>query len=291
LVASRVKQPLKTFGGKKYLAPQIVALMPRHKHYVEPFAGGLAVLLARDPMDERLFWPDTVGVSEVVNDVHQDLTAFWKVMRDEKMFRQFLRRVEGTPFSETAYKEAAEMIEAGEFDSVVTQAWAFFVCCRQSLAGRMAGFTGITKTRTRAGMNNEVSAWLSAVEGLPAVHERLKRVLVLDGRDGADVIRSQDAESTLYYIDAPYIASTRTAPKVYRHEMSDDDHARLIQTLVLIEGKAMVSHYRHPVYDALHERHGWRRVDFDLANHASGAKLKRRVVESLWMNYDPENSR
>jgi D12 class N6 adenine-specific DNA methyltransferase len=55
----RISPPLKWHGGKWYLAPKIVALMPAHVHYVEPFAGGLSVLLAKDP----------AGVSEVVNDI------------------------------------------------------------------------------------------------------------------------------------------------------------------------------------------------------------------------------
>ena len=41
-----MKGPLKTHGGKRYLAERLVALMPPHTHYVEPFAGGLSVLFA-----------------------------------------------------------------------------------------------------------------------------------------------------------------------------------------------------------------------------------------------------
>ena len=61
-------QPLKWFGGKHYLAPKIIALMPPHLHYVEPFFGGGAVLLARNPEDQRLWLPGHKGVSEVVNE-------------------------------------------------------------------------------------------------------------------------------------------------------------------------------------------------------------------------------
>jgi DNA adenine methylase len=45
-------QPLKWWGGKHYLARKIIDLMPRHLHYVEPYAGGLAVLLEKDPLDQ-----------------------------------------------------------------------------------------------------------------------------------------------------------------------------------------------------------------------------------------------
>src|SRR5436309_15774391 len=76
--------PLKWHGGKHYLAGRIEALMPPHTHYVEPYAGGLAVLIAKDPD----------GVSEVVNDLDGRLTNFWKVLQDEAMFAEFHRSEE-----------------------------------------------------------------------------------------------------------------------------------------------------------------------------------------------------
>ncbi len=77
----RVTPPLKWHGGKHYLASRIVGLMPRHLHYVEPFFGGGAVLLARDPNDPSLWLPPHKGVSEVVNDINGRLVNFWRVLR------------------------------------------------------------------------------------------------------------------------------------------------------------------------------------------------------------------
>jgi DNA adenine methylase len=37
------------FGSKATLAERIVALLPPHRSYVEPYAGSLAVLLAKPP--------------------------------------------------------------------------------------------------------------------------------------------------------------------------------------------------------------------------------------------------
>lgn len=269
---------IKWHGGKHYLAERIVALMPQHIHYVEPFAGGLSVLLAK-PCE---------GISEVVNDLDGALSNFWEMLRNDTCFPLFLRQIEATPFSESAWKEAGGFLE--HFDHTthpVEAAVEFFVRCRQSLAGRMRSFTGITRTRTRRGMNNEVSAWLSAVEGLPAVHARLKRVLVLN-RDALDVIRGQDGPDTLFYLDPPYAPDTRTAPDVYRHEMTPATHRELLELLATVKGRWLLSGYRCADYDAAAERNGWHRVDFELANHSAGGKAKRRMVESVWMNYKPE---
>jgi hypothetical protein len=40
-----LRPPLKTHGGKRYFARRILARLPDHRAYIEPFAGGLSVLL------------------------------------------------------------------------------------------------------------------------------------------------------------------------------------------------------------------------------------------------------
>lgn len=271
-------------GGKHYLAARIVALMPPHTHYVEPFAGGLAVLLAKDPE----------GVSEVVNDLDRELTTFWDVLKDDGLFDRFRRRMERTPFSELEFRRAVEQSDKnrGIFSrgfgfadtAAVHAAAAFFVRCRQSLAGRMKSFTGVTKTRTRRGMNNEVSAWLTAVEGLPAVHERLKRVLILN-RDALDVIRGQDGPDTLQYLDPPYLHSTRATTGDYAHEMTVEQHAKLLEALADVKGKFLLSGYRSELYDTFARAYRWNRHDFEIANHAAGGTGKRRMTECVWCNF------
>ena len=86
--------PLKWHGGKYYLASRIVSLMPPHLHYVEPFFGGGAVLLARNPEDPALWLLPHKGVSEVVNDINGRLINFWRVLRDPDAFASFGRWVE-----------------------------------------------------------------------------------------------------------------------------------------------------------------------------------------------------
>jgi DNA adenine methylase len=263
--------PLKWHGGKHFLSSRLVAMMPPHAHYVEPFAGGLAVLLAKSPE----------GVSEVVNDLDGGLTNFWRVLRDEASFSQFCRLAQAIPFSEAEWEDA----ETGLTDpDPVRQAVAFFVRCRQSLAGRMDAFAPLSRTRTRRGMNEQASAWAAAVDGLPAVHARLRRVAVLR-RDAVAAIKSQDGPDTLFYCDPPYFPGSRAAPAIYRCEMSGEDHVRLLKALARIEGKFLLSGYGNPVYARAAEKWGWTCRRFDLPNHAAGGETKRRMEECVWTNF------
>ena len=261
-------QPIKWHGGKHYLASKIVKLMPPHIHYVEPYAGGLSVLLAKDPE----------GVSEVVNDVNELLTNFWRVLQDDVWFAAFIRRVEAVPFSEIEWEDSQPRLSYGPVQNAVD----FFIQCRQSLAGRMKDFATLSRTRTRRGMNEQASAWLSAVEGLPAVHARLKRVVILY-RDALDVIRQQDGPDTLFYLDPPYLPDTRTSPNVYKHEMTEEDHEKLLDLIIRVKGKVMISGYDHPLY--LDTLRYWTRHTFDLPNNAAGGKTKQRKTEVVWTNF------
>lgn len=268
---SNITPPLKTHGGKRYLADWIISHLPPHRTYVEPHAGGLAVLLAKEPE----------GVSEVVNDLNGALTNFWRVLQSEEAFGLLERRLSATPFYEREWEAAGEMLAVPPASEVMW-AWAFFVRCRQSLAGRMKTFAPVSTSRTRRGMNEQVSAWLSAVEGLPAVHDRLKRVLVLN-RDGCEVIRQFDVPDAVLYVDPPYVPTTRTSPDVYAYEMTTEQHADLLDTLLEVKhAHVALSGYRCPLYDQ--KLAGWRRVDREVANHAAGGRVKRKMVESLWLS-------
>jgi len=63
------------------------------------------------------------------------------------------------------------------------------------------------------------------------------------------------------YCDPPYMRGTRrSAAPIYRHEMTDMDHAALLALLVQLPALVMLSGYRCPWYDAALS--SWRRIDF-----------------------------
>lgn len=282
--------PLKWHGGKHDLAKWIISLMPpRCKnpndpakdpddsgwlHYVEPYFGGGSVLLANDPE----------GISEVANDLHGGLTNFWMVLANREAFEEFHRSVEATPFSERSWKESKALAELNPEECDVDCAVQFFIHCRQSHSGRMKNFPPMVRARTRRGMQDHVSAWLSCVERLPEAHARLKRVAILN-KPALDVIRKEDGPRSLFYLDPPYLHETRATTGEYAHEMATPQHFELLVALKHIQGRFLLSGYHSAMYDSHAIQNGWTCHKMKINNHAAGGKTKRVMTEVIWCNF------
>jgi DNA adenine methylase len=271
-MTNNLQPPLKWHGGKHYLAKRIVELMPPHTRYVEPYCGGMQVLFAHDPDN----------CTEVVNDINKRLMNFWTVLKYPVMFEAFSRAVTSTPLSEAAFQWSIEF-DPDPLDPV-TDALAFFVQMRQSRQGLGKHYCTPT-SRTRRRMNENVSAWLTAVEGLPDIHDRLKRVEVWN-RDAVSAIEAVSSDrGTLVYCDPPYIHSTRTVTTAYQHEMDDAAHEKLLKALKHFGGLFILSGYDNALYYEYEMECGWNRQAVELPNNASSAREKERKLEILWTNF------
>jgi DNA adenine methylase len=286
-------QPIKWHGGKYYLRKWIIDLMPPHLHYVEPFFGGGGILLARDPNrnwmssgDEKL--PSAIqGSSEVANDIHGELTNFWRVLQNPEDFEAFCRRIELTPFSEVEFNETLQNQRKDESrgpTNRVERAVQFFILARQSRQGLMRDFATLSRNRTRSRINEQVSAWLNVIEGLPDVHQRLRNVVILN-QDACDVIRKQDGQHTLFYCDPPYLHETRSTTGEYAFEMTEAQHVQLLDVLAGIQGKFMLSGYPSDLYQDRQRQHGWNCHICLIDNKAAAGKVKEKKEECLWCNF------
>jgi hypothetical protein len=98
----------------------------------------------------------------------------------------------------------------------------------------------------------------------------------------------------MHNCDPPYVHATRVAGE-YDYEIDDRDHEDLIEMLLNIKGKAMLSGYINDIYIKLEEA-GWARYDFDTVCHAAGrtrltgilgegaARERCKRVESVWLS-------
>lgn len=280
----KTAQPIKWHGGKSYLASWIIDQFPsrtRYTHYNEPFAGGLSVLFAHDPN----------GKSEAVNDLNSDLTIFWQVLAHEELSERFIKAMSCVPLGNLSFEQskAATQAQVVAYDSwagmALHRASAFFIRYRQSRQGLGKDYCTPT-VRTRRGMNENVSAWLSAVDGLPEAHQRLRRVEIRN-MAAVDFIKVYDHEKALFYLDPPYMHETRVTTKDYEHEMSAEKHRELLDCLRSIKGMFLLSGYPNALYSQYALESGWRVEHREIDNKASSKKSKQKKTETLWMNYNP----
>ncbi len=270
-----MNSPLSYYGGKAYLAREIIDLFPAHKHYVETCAGGLWVLFKKE-------FKNYDGVSEIVNDINGEVTNFWRVLQHPAKFAEFKRLCEATPFDEVEWKQTQVLVDIEKFP--IKAAHYFFVRHKQSLMSAGKSFRPLTRKRTRRGMNEQVSQWLGSVEGLQDAHNRIKRIAILN-RPLKDVILSEDSKDTLFYLDPPYLDSTRQTPTVYANEMSHQDHKEMLDLLTHISGKFLLSGYHSQLYDDWANQNQFFVTETKIGNSASTSSSKRIMTECVWRNF------
>lgn len=112
-----------------------------------------------------------------------------------------------------------------------------------------------------------------------AIAVRRLRTVMIEKRDALQLITEMDSPDTLYYLDPPYVTSTRTFKKMYSHEMTDKAHLDFIDLIRSLEGKIVLSGYPSKLYADALENVGWRRIDKRAIVNNGGSR-----IESLWLS-------
>lgn len=264
------RPPLRWHGGKWNLAPWIIEHFPSHRTYVEPFGGGASVLLRK-----------ARSYAEIYNDLNGEVVNFFAVLRSAQA-EELVRQVAMTPFSrdefKLSYQHASEPVERAR-RLVVRSFMGFGTNAHE----RVTGF----RFRSRLTGTHPARDWRHYPHSLIAVIERLRGV-VIENRPAIDVMRANDGEDTLHYLDPPYLMSTRDSGTDYSHEMSDADHELMIREARQLTGMVVISGYPSELYsDLLHDWYCDRKVTFAdgarkrtelLYISPNAAQLKRRLL-------------
>lgn len=264
-----VAPPFAYYGGKTTIADRIVALFPKHGHYVEPFAGSLAVLLAKNP-----------APIETVNDLDEHVITFWRVLRDRPA--DLMRVCALTPHSRAEYLAARDIEGAPDELELARRVW---VQLTQGRGGtlRLTGWRHFQDPsgRPTSSMPDYLAAY---VDRMRLAAARLARVS-LECRPALEVIEAYGRhDGVLIYADPPYLGSARSS-RMYRVEMShEDEHTALADALHRCRSTVVLSGYSTPLYDELYA--GWHQVHIAAytgrGNHS--AERDPRRVEVLWSN-------
>lgn len=262
--------PFAYFGGKTRLADRIVKMLPAHEHYVEPFAGSLAVLLAKPR-----------AAMETVNDLDSNLMTFWQVLRDRP--EDLARACALTPHSRAEHQAAYDMPEDLDDLERARRTWVRLSQGRNGTM-RRTGWRFYEKPRGGMSMPGYLATY---VERIWPCAERLAGVS-LECRDAFELIEAYgEHKGVLLYCDPPYLASTRGWGNNYAHELrTDDEHMRLAVALRSCAAAVVLSGYHSPLYDEMFD--GWHRAEMKawtgngIRNGATKTDGDR--TEVLWSN-------
>lgn len=252
---------LRWFGGKWKLAKHIISELPPHDTYVEPFSGAASVLFQKSRSHV-----------EVLNDLNGRLVNVFRVLRDDEQAARLSRMLSLTPFSNAEFYAALE-----PSDDPVEDARRMIILGHQAhgettvSGGKRSGW----KRKVACRFNSSATLWTDLPDQIFAWADRLRGVFIENG-DALAVIRQWDSRDAVFYVDPPYLHSTRNCTDGYAHELSDLEHEVLLSVLNTVKGRVVLSGYSSPLYEK-HLR-GWRQVELDTLASSGVSR-----TELLWV--------
>lgn len=260
-MTQEVQRPaVRWHGGKWILAPWIHGFFPPHRVYVEPFGGGASVMLRKSR-----------SYGEVYNDLDAEVVNLFRVLQSSRA-SDLHHKLTMTPFARSEFDLAYEMA-----DDEVERARRLII--RSFMGFGSNGHSRVTGFRANSNRSGTTPAhdWVNYAAALPRLIERMSGVVV-ENRDAHEVIRAHDAKTTLFYVDPPYVHSSRSdMGKDYAHELTDEGHRDLAKVLRGVDGMVVLSGYRTALYDQLYG--GWQA--HERKSLADGARPR---IEVVWLN-------
>lgn len=246
------------------MADEIVAMIPKHKIYCEPFFGGGAV-----------FFTKPASYLEVINDTNKNLIIFYRVMK--RRFRKLKMAIEDTLHCESEYLRAKDIynrrVEANELEI----AWSVWVITNMSFSASMHG--GWKWCNGSAGSHTGRFVRKKKYE-FGILINRLEDVQI-SCRNALRIIRDRDTLETFYYLDPPYPG--RSQGHYYGYTMKEFDS--LLKVISKIKGNFILSNFQSQTLKWYCIKNGWnvkaKKIIMKVANF-SGRRYK---TELLVYNY------
>jgi DNA adenine methylase len=252
-------------GGKAALVPKLLALLPEHTTYVEPFAGAANLLLTKP-----------ASKVEVLNDIDQELVNLLRTIKTHP--KQLIQTASRIPYSRVWFERLQQEVKAGPLKgSQVQRAAKFWFLIRASFFGHPnKGWRFSLRTTEAMRLEN-------GLEQIQKVANRLRKVYI-DSLDFRKCIRNWDGSDTFFAVDPPYYKATAYRKGV--KPFTPQDHCDLAITLRMAEGKWLLTLNDRPEVRKLYRGFLVTPVDTQMATWKGPAGSKRpRLRQLIIRNY------
>lgn len=241
-------------GGKTRLLQHLLPLLSDNPHtcYVEAFAGGAALLFAREP-----------AKVEVLNDNHGELVRLYRVVANhlDEFVRQFRWALTSRQMFQWAQMQHPETL------TDIQRAARFYYLQRLAWGGKAAGQTYGTDTKRPQRIN-----LLRLEEDLSEAHLRLHGVVV-ENLPWQACVAKYDAPHTLFLLDPPYWKT-----EGYGQPFPFSEYELMAEVMAKLKGRAILTINDHPDMRRLFDRFPGKSVGITYTvGGGKGAARKERI--------------
>lgn len=255
-------------GSKWSIAKWIIEHFPcgyEKMVYLEPFVGSGAVFFNKRP-----------GAVETVNDLDSDIVNLFDVLRNHP--EELKRALSLTPYSREEYDRAFEPC-----DEPIEKARRYMVRTTQAIGARLKGKCG-WRTHRQTKIGGAACKWAGINDPIDAAADRLRgsttNLVQIEHMDALRLIEQYNTPDALIYLDPPYMQSVRKSGAMFAHEMTEQQHVRMLEIITQSKAKIILSGYRNELYDKWLS--GWE-TDATMSQTTS----TEMAEEVIWMNYQP----
>ena len=207
--------PFSYIGGKRTLAPRIIALFPEHKAYIEPFAGGAQVFFRKQP-----------SKIEVLNDLDREIANFYRICQSH--FEELVRYLRYTVVSRAWFDLLNETDPEKLTD--IQRAARHFYLAKNCYGGLVKHRNYALRVDAPPGFNPERIPSL-----IEETHHRLARVQI-ECLPYEEILARYDKPTSLFYLDPPYYQI-----KLYRYNLKPEEFEVMAARLAKLRGKFILS--------------------------------------------------
>lgn len=259
-----MKALLTYYGGKQKLVPVILSLIPKHSLYCEPFAGGAAILFAKQP-----------SKIEVINDTNGEVINFYRMAKEK--FPQLKKEIESSLHSRALHYKARFIYNQPQLFLPIERAWAVFILAHQS-------YSSILDSTWSCGVKDATAEKKFHAKKCAFTKDYVRRLekVQIECRNALETILTRDSTQSFFYCDPPYFNSDMGHYGGYTVEAFRD----LLNVLSKVKGKFLLSSYPSEVLKEFSRKNKWYTKEIETNLSVQGAKKNgRRKTEVLTANY------
>lgn len=218
-------------GGKKDIAKVLVPYMPEHTIYVEPFMGSAA-----------MFYSKPRSKSDILNDMNEDITNLFKVLRDKR--KEFIELCWLTPFTMSMHQRIYHSFHSDKWKKIdeIHRAFGYYYL----LANAFNESVGNMVSPSIKFDQGKIKWTQMLCQDLFVCSKKLDGVIIMTG-PYMDLINNEriNKVNSFWYFDPPYTMAD--GKNYYKHNFLPQSHHEFCLAMPLIKGKFMISYDPDPL--------------------------------------------